>query len=159
MRRLTSIVALSLMLIVMVGSAVSASGETFSATGGTGPEGGTLPVSVTVHQAAPGTTFSALVVVHFATGDARVTITSDGAQATAQTTDRRGEHGRGHHHQPPWPPRHHRHPKPQPGTDLTATAQLPIPGEEPFGTVSIDVTITYGAQVVIVSTTGLIDGY
>ena len=159
MRRATSIAALSLMLILMVGAAVSASGQTFGAQGGTGPEGGSLPVTVTVHQATPGSTFSALVVVHFATGDASVTIASGGATPTVQTANGHGEHGRRHDHQPPWHRRHHRDPAPQPGVDLTATAQLPIPGEEPFGTVSIDVTITYGDQVVPVTTSGLIDGY
>ncbi len=85
MRRATSIAVLSLMLILMVGGAVSASGQTFSAQGGTGPEGGSLPVTVTVHHATAGSTFSALVVVHFATGDASVTVTSGGTPPTART--------------------------------------------------------------------------
>ena len=84
MRRATSIVALSLMLIVIVGTTVSAKGQggaaavTFSAEGGTGPAGGTLSVSAAVHGAAPGTMFSAVALVHFATGNVSVALGPEG---------------------------------------------------------------------------------
>jgi hypothetical protein len=161
MRRTTSVVAVSLMLIVMVSTAVSASGETYSAAGGTGPAGGTLSVGATVHNAAPGSTFSAVALVHFATGNVSITF----GPGDTTTTTRVTRHHEGHwRHHPHWWRRHHHRPGPKPapqpgGVDLTATTQVPIAGEEPFGTVPIDVTITYGGRVTTVSTTGQVEGY
>ena len=166
MRRATSIVALSLMLIVIVGTTVSAKGQgsaaavTFSAEGGTGPAGGTLSVSAAVHGAAPGTTFSAVALVHFATGNVSVAFGPEGTTTASRTTRAHERHHRHHHH---WWRHHHHRPGPKPtpgqGIDLTATTQVSIAGEETWGTVNIDVTITYGDQVVTVSTFGVVDGY
>ncbi len=170
MRRATSIVALSLMLIVIVGTAVSAKGQggaaavTFSAEGGTGPAGGALSVSAAVHGATPGTTFSAVALVHFATGAVSVTFGPSDTAAISRITKSHERHRR---HHPHWWRRHHGHdhhrpgpkPDPQPGVDLTATTQVPISGEEAWGRVDIDVTITYGDKVATVSTFGVVDGY
>ena len=60
MRRATSIVALMLMLVVATGATVGAAAVSYSAEGGTGHTGGTLPISAFVHNAALGTTFSAV---------------------------------------------------------------------------------------------------
>jgi hypothetical protein len=158
MRRTISVVALCVMLIATIGTlGASASAQTFSASAGTAPAGGSLPVSATVHQATTGSTFSAVAVVHFATGDVTWDLQPDaivtakvGTTSTARDAERR--HHQRHHHR-----RRHHHQ--QTGVDLTASALVPIPGEEPWGTVDIDVTITYGDQVVTVSTTGLVDGY
>ena len=165
MRRTLWVLTLCVMLVATIGplgaEAKGSSGgsPTFSATGGTGPAGGMLPVSARVQVAAAGSTFAAIAVVHFASGDVSWDLVSDTQVSTAGATsadhrdgDRRG---RPHHH------RRRHHPKPpQPGgVELTASAQVPIAGEESWGPVAIDVTISYGTQVVQVSTTGLVDGY
>jgi len=167
MRRATSIVALGLMLVVAVGATVSAKGQgsatavTFSADAGTGPEGGWLPLSATVHNATPGTTFTAVAIVHFATGDVSVKLGPGDLTPTSRTTRHHERDPR--NHQGWWWWRHHHRPGPKPtpapGVDLTETSEVPIAGEEPMAAVPVDVTFTYGGQVVTVSTTGHVDGY
>lgn len=164
MRRTLWVLTLCVILVATIAPlGASAKGPssttpTFSATGGTGPAGGVLPVSASVHNAAAGSTFAAIAVIHFPSGDVSWDMVSDspvsatgGRSVVYRDGDRRG---RPHHRR-----RRHHHPKPQPGVELTASARVTIAGEESWGTVAIDVTITYGTQVVQVATTGLVDGY
>ncbi|MCY7418805.1 MAG: hypothetical protein LH650_09970 [Chloroflexi bacterium] len=165
MRRTLWALTLCVMLVATIGplgaeaKGSSRGAPTFSATGGTGPAGGVLPVSARVQNAAAGSTFAAIAVVHFASGDvswdlvSNTQVSAAGAKSAARRDgDRRVRpHHRRRHH-PPTPPR-------PGGVELTASAQVPITGEESWGPVAIDVTITYGTQVVQVSTTGLVDGY
>jgi hypothetical protein len=102
MRRATSIVALILMLVVATGATASAAAVTYSAEAGTGHTGDTLPISAFVHNAAPGTTFTAVAEV--AQWGASVTFGSEVAVTTALMA-------RSHHQPDHKKDKHHKHPK------------------------------------------------
>ncbi len=147
MRRGTLAAALSLMLVTLAGGAVSAHDgrghqpfPSFSAGAGTASQGGHLWVGARVQHADRGTAFSATAVVHFVSGDVTVPL-----ETRADRLGHRGHHGRVQFH-------------PRRGHNLHARAWVPVGATETPGDVPVDVTIVYGAQTVVIHTTGHVDG-
>jgi hypothetical protein len=147
MRRTAIAAALSLMLVTLVGGTVSAHGgrehqpaPSFAARAGTANQGENLWVGAKEQHAVRGTAFSASAVVHFVSGDVTVPL-----ETRADRLGHRGHHGRVQFH-------------PRRGQSLHARAWVPVGATETPGDVPVDVTIVYGAQTVVIHTTGHVDG-
>lgn len=175
MRRLASLIVLTLAIVALVGMPTAGHGRghdgprhakapSFSVLVGSARQGGTMLIAVKVspprwHRSwkrSMTADLSAKAVVHFASGDVEVTLAPRAAKTRfAAWAAGRGYPGLGRQAargtrvwgRPFWAPRTWRN-------AWTVYAKVPVAAGEAVGRVAVDVTITYGDTTATVTTTG-----